>query len=302
MGTSVVRTGLLVVLLGASLDAWAAPRTYVAFGGRDRSPCTLARPCRTFDAAVARTDPGGEVVALTSGEYGRISSIDKAIAVVGAPGVHAEISVASGHAVTVNAGPDDVIVLRGLTLRARPGTPPINGIVFNSGKALYVEGCVVDGFPTKGLLVLSHGRLHVEDSIFRGSFVGVSLDAPIRASLDRVRLEDNGFGLVSGLGAVATARDCVAVGNTEIALLADSTLTPGELNVDGCLVTQNAVGIESRGVDNDVALLRVSRSTVTNNQTGLHPSGNGVLLSRGDNTVEGNATDVDGVLLTFAPR
>ena len=47
---------------------------------------------------------------------------------------------------------------------------------------------------------------------------------------------------------------------------------------------------------------RVANSTVTNNENGLVQSDIGVLLSRGDNTVEGNTTDLVGTIGSFSPR
>jgi hypothetical protein len=243
-------------------------------------------------------------VALNSGSYGFIHSIAQSVSIVAAPGVDAAIVVDSGHAITVNAGPDDVIEIKGLRITASSGAPPrTNGIVYNSGKALHVENCLIAGFPTKGILTLSSGRLHVEDSTIRGSYVGVSLDSITRASLDGVRLEGNEYGLVSGLGARATIRDSIATGNTSVALLASAlSNTTAELNIENCLATHNNVGIEAAGYDGATAVVRVSGSTVTDNDIGLKQTDSGLLFSRGNNTVEGNVTDVSGTLSTFTPR
>ena len=45
-------------------------RTFVsAERGNDNNSCTIAAPCRSFNTAVNRVQPGGDVVALDSGEY-----------------------------------------------------------------------------------------------------------------------------------------------------------------------------------------------------------------------------------------
>jgi hypothetical protein len=49
--------------------------------------------------------------------------------------------------------------------------------------------------------------------------------------------------------------------------------------------------------------LRVSNSTVTNNGTGLSQGGpGGVLLSRGNNTVEGNGTDTSRTIGSYTAK
>ena len=50
---------------------------------------------RQFNAAIAATTAGGEVVALDSAGYGP-TTITGSIALIGAPGIHAGISVFSG--------------------------------------------------------------------------------------------------------------------------------------------------------------------------------------------------------------
>jgi hypothetical protein len=46
----------------------------------------------------------------------------------------------------------------------------------------------------------------------------------------------------------------------------------------------------------------VSNSTVTNNGTGLYQAGPAVLVSRTNNTVEGNGTDTAGTIGTFVAK
>jgi hypothetical protein len=51
-----------------------------------------------------------------------------------------------------------------------------------------------------------------------------------------------------------------------------------------------ANGGEAIRADTGAAIVRVSNSTVANNTTGLLSSGAAMLLSRSNNTVQGNAT------------
>src|SRR5258708_8991881 len=67
-------SALFVIALACSL--FAAPvhaqsiRTFVSVAGSDSNPCSLAQPCRHFQAAVAATAAGGEADALDPGAYG----------------------------------------------------------------------------------------------------------------------------------------------------------------------------------------------------------------------------------------
>src|SRR5438309_7295416 len=78
-------------------------RTAVSINGLDTNPCTVASPCRSFTAAMAQTNAGGEIIAVDSGGYG-IFSVDRAVSVLAAPGVYAGVTATSGDAITINAG------------------------------------------------------------------------------------------------------------------------------------------------------------------------------------------------------
>ncbi len=94
----------------------------------------------------------------------------------------------------------------------------------------------------------------------------------------------------------ASIADSVASGNTSVGIEAGapSPSFTAEVNVESCLVANNAGnGIVSGPATTNT--VRVSNSTVTDNATfGLEAESLGVLLSRTDNTVEGNGTDTSG--------
>ncbi len=85
------RTLLGIGLVAVASGVDAAPRTFVSTLGNDANPCSLASPCRAFQAAINAVDAGGEVVALDSGGYGTMT-IAKSVAVIVPPGVHAAIT------------------------------------------------------------------------------------------------------------------------------------------------------------------------------------------------------------------
>lgn len=275
-------------------------RRFVSSAGDDTNPCTLGSPCRSFAAAVAATDAGGEVVVLDSGDYGPMT-IAKALTVLAPPGVYAGIAVSSGAGVTVNVAASDVVVLRGLTIH---GTGGEDGIIFNSGAGtLHVEDCAISDF-TSGSgdgnqgIDANVGRLIVNDTRIKNAGAAVRISS--EGYFDRVHFENNqqiGLFLVEG---VATIRDSVVTGSPTG--IAGDTCCGGtaQLMVENCLVTHNATGIRGDGVDSAV---RVANSVIVNNSAfGLQQSNSASLLSRGDNTVEGNATDTDGTIGSYSPQ
>jgi len=298
-----VLVSVVALLTAAGGVVQAAPDTYVSTDGRDVWPCSHARPCRTFARALTVTDPGGTVLALDSGLYDETSVvIRQSVSMVAAPGVVAELTAPGGSTgiVFVNAGPDDVVVLRGLTLVGQAGTP-LNGIVYNLAHALHVESCVVTGVPTKGILALYTGQLFVSASVFRDNVIGISVEgAP--ASIDDVRLENNGIGLLSTLGAVVTVRGSTASGSGLTGFLAsalgggDPELATAELTLEDCMATGGGTGIKAEGFSGGSALVRISRCVVSGNDTGIEAAEGGSVETRQNSTVAGNVTDVVGTL------
>ena len=285
-------TTLLILAWSVALsrDAGAlANRVFVsARSGNDANACaSILTPCQTFTGAVAQLNPAGEAIVLDSGGYGAVT-ITQAVTIEAPPGVLAFIHPSSGDGVTVNAGGSDTVVLRGLVLNGGAG----NGITVNTVGVLHVENCVISGF-AQGLSFLATGELFVKDTIARnnsgtGILIGAVSGTP-KGSLDRCRLEGN----VNGLGITrgsATIRDSVASGNSGSGFSASTfTATAVDLNIENCLAANNpGIGILSSQATTTV---RVSDTTVTDNGTGVFQTSSGVMLSRSNNTVEGNTTN-----------
>jgi hypothetical protein len=126
--------------------AVAAQRTFVATTGSDAHPCSLAQPCRGFGAALSRTDPGGEIVVLDSGGYGRVT-INKSVTITAPAGVHAGISVFAGtNGIDIPAG-GVIVVLRGLAISGQGGT---DGIYVSGDNELTIERCDIGGMTNSG--------------------------------------------------------------------------------------------------------------------------------------------------------
>jgi hypothetical protein len=300
----------------------AIHRTFVSTSGSDSNPGTEASPCRSFQAALAETTPGGEVVALDSGDYEPFF-IDKAVTVAAAPGVYAAISVPSGDGIYIRAGGSDAVVLRNLFLTGVGGR---HGIFFETGGSLDLELITATGFAGRGLrmtAVNAASSLVVRDSVFRANSAGVvvngSTGGRIRVEIERTRADrntDNGFWFLGGVRgtvrnaaaaanvssgfffqpeAVLTVFDSVADGNANgVAVMNPGTQV--QVTLAGVVLANN---LSIGAMASPASLVRIGGSTITGNGTGISNSG-GTVESLQDNLVHGNATDVVGMLTLIA--
>lgn len=267
-----------------------------ARSGNDANSCnSILTPCQTFQGAVDQVSAGGEVIVLDSGGYGRVD-INKSVKIEAPPGIIAFVhpSISALPAVSIFAGATDSVVLRGLVL----SVGDLDGIQVGTVGELHVENCVLDGFST-GIDCSSSGKLFVLDTIVRNcSQEGIRVapnSGTLIAAIERSRLDKNHDGLAVGNVPSTIVRvsikDSIAVGQTNVGLRAD-TQSGGvsELNVESCLVANNRLGIFSFQ-NGGLTTVRVSNTTVTDN-TGVGVSSvAGQILTRGNNTVEGNSPD-----------
>src|SRR5258708_904338 len=145
---------VLVCLLAAVSAQAQSIRTFVSTAGSDSNPCSLASPCRHFQAAVNVTSAGGEVDALDPGAYGSFT-ISQAITIEG-QGWSYVAPPANGNAITINAGGSDTITIHGVSLNG-VGASNASGIVFNAGFKLIVTDCVAQNFGGAGIYMSPSG-------------------------------------------------------------------------------------------------------------------------------------------------
>lgn len=109
---------------------------------------------------------------------------------------------------------------------------------------------------------------------------------PFLASVNRVNALNSVNGIfIKGVNGVdATVKDSVAAGNgpAGTGFRADNA---SSMDLEHCVTTDNNFGVTAQSG----AVVRVSNSTITANGNGLF--GSGTILSRGNNTLEGNGTD-----------
>ena len=91
-----------------------ATRTWVSGVGDDANPCSRTAPCKTYAGAISKTAAGGEISTLDPGGFGALT-ITKAITVNG-DGTLAGILNAGVSGIIVNAGVNDVVYIRNLSI------------------------------------------------------------------------------------------------------------------------------------------------------------------------------------------
>ncbi len=291
-------------------------QTFVSVEGKDNSTCDAPdKACRNIQLGITKVQAGGEVVILTSGSY-QPFTINKAVTVVAAPDIHVSINTTSGDGVIINSAPADVVILRGLTFNGLGG---IVGIQFMSGGELHVENCIASGFSAHGIGLGPASKFFAQDVILRnnagsGILLNTVGDGTITASLDRISVVGNGTGINIQKNVRVTLRDAVVTGNKFLGIVAGTSPagTTTEVTIENCQITGNLSGPVAGGGDGNTVmnvsdsiiannsgaginsfpngLIRVSNTTIVHNGSGLLVTG-GSILSRLNNTVEGNTND-----------
>ncbi|MEA2904639.1 MAG: hypothetical protein QOI12_2026 [Alphaproteobacteria bacterium] len=300
-----ITTSLPALLLALCLQATPAhaqlPRTFVSANGSDQNTCGRLTPCRTLAAAYAKTNAGGEINMLDPAGYGTLI-ITHSISIVNDGVGSAGILVGSGEVgITIDAGPDDEINLRGLIIEG--GGHGASGIKFNSGKSLTIQNCVVRGMVFSGIAFVPTGTstLSVSDCLAahtdgHGIFVGGQGTGTAVATFNRVESSNNGINgfSISSAGTSgsidATATNIVAASNGADGVIAFG-YGPGKigLTVVDSVFAYNEVGIRA----STRSSVRVGRTTVTGNDSGWNVDAGGVIETYGNNFVHGNAADED---------
>jgi hypothetical protein len=294
---STLAAGVIALGLACSPANAQATRTFVSPTGNDASPtCSLTAPCRTFAAAYALTNAGGEIAVLGTAGYGTLT-ISKAISIVNGGGFEAGIAIPSGGTgVTINAGTNDAVSLRGLSIEG--GGVGAAGILFNTGASLTVENCVIRHMTGDGIDFLPNATSNLAVSSTRaadngnsGIFVLPTGAGTVTAVLNRVEVNNNGLrGIdVDGSNSTGTINasvdDSVAARNGAAGFVAFSGPAPTTLMLFHSVAANNGIGIEAVGTG---TTLRVAHSMVTGNTNGWLGQ-TGTVRSAGDNTIEGNA-------------
>jgi hypothetical protein len=269
--------GVILFLTCAAPAKAASITTFVSAKGTDSGTCAFpATPCRTFQFAINQTSAFGAVKVLDPAGYGPMT-ITKSISITGIEG--AGINGSTGNAITINAGPNDVVNLSHLILDGTRNAD--NGILLNSGGSLTITHCTIRNFVQRGIILQpTAGKTTF---LIADAFV---LDNP-----------GDGIGVVpQGVGLVQGTLDHVSMNkNGGDGLVIDGGFTSGSVGVRS---------VESMANDNGIAgfvvgaraVLWLAHSAATGNNTGVSIALFTQVISFGDNHIRGNNSDVSGTL------
>jgi hypothetical protein len=294
---SLLAAGVIALGLASSPVLASASRTFVSGTGSDTGTCPLATPCRTFAYALTQTAPSGEIIVLSSAGYGTLT-ITQAVSIINV-GYFAGVSVASGNGITINAGTNDAVVLRGLTVDG--GGTGSNGVVFNSGGKLTIDQCNLMNFvgtvntgngiliqPTSGSHTIAITNTTASDNQYVGVYYLPSGTATTGIVIDRMSTNNNRFGIAI-YGGNSSGTSTAGISNS----IASFNATDG-FNFSTVTASLDSSNATSNGFDGVIALsgttLALGRSVLMNNgQYGLNINGSTV-NSYKDNRIAGNGS------------
>jgi hypothetical protein len=277
----------LTVTFSAAAHAQAT-RTWVSGVGDDANPCSRTAPCKTFAGAISKTAAGGEISVLDPGGFGTVT-ITKAITINGT-GTLAGILAANTNGVNVNAGPNDTIILRDLSING--ANNGLNGIRYIAGGTLMVDHCSIYGFrgsPGRGIDVAKtgNGNLKVINTIIENVLEdGIRMTTTsglILGSIDNSQIMNCATGIEALDNVRGTINNSKITANSAIGVKANGGNST--MNLEADVISFNGIGI--RGSSGSA--IRVSDSVIGNNTTGVNPLA-GTIDSFQGNSLIGNIT------------
>jgi len=288
----------VVCLACGSMAQAQATRTWASGVGDDVNPCSRTAPCKTFGGTISKTAAGGEIDALDPAGYGAVT-ITKSLTIDGGTGSGwASILASLTNGIIINAGANDVVILRHLSINGvnKTNGPGLSGIRFLAGQALHVESSQIFGFNNFGIEVnkTAAADVRVIDTTISeirggapsGGPAGIFLKTTvgnISASLTNVQITRCITGIEVQNNAIASVTMSGLTNNTTgLNLLTGGA---GLANVDRTLISSNQTGINVGTGTN----ARISDNTIVQNSTGVNNGG--TTTTTQDNKFIGNTND-----------
>ncbi|MEA2987589.1 MAG: hypothetical protein QOG83_300, partial [Alphaproteobacteria bacterium] len=222
---------------------------------------------------------------------------------------------AGDFGISIDAGPNDVINLRGLVIEGA-GLGGI-GIVFNTGKSLTIENCIIRNLTSSGIQFIPSvsATLAISNSLVAdnsdigdsGQGIVVSPNAEglvLKVILNRVEVHNT---YRDGIDVFGGDIDGLATGTIDItikdSIVAGTRLGNGVFVKSGQALIAKITIVDSSIVNNlgygvfvrdTAATARIGRSVIAGNGDSWAEDSGGTLRSYGDNYIDGNG-EVDPV-------
>jgi hypothetical protein len=310
---------MLLGLFACTIPAYALPEvTFVSATGSDTNACSQTSPCATFQGALSKTANGGEIDALTAGNFVTSNGlvINGSITIDG-KGL-ASASINNGQVIAVNIGSSDTVVLRGLTITG--GSSPtaggaVEGIYYPGGGNLIVENCIITGFTYDGIVNVTNGNtlLYVKNTTINGGATGIYVNEDGGATiLEHVTITGtNSYGVevLNSPGSLAINDSLIVGGAYGVDVQSSAYYGSSAFNtvlerttITGTTIDGLYVGIGAAGVDSSTffangtaleagsgSILRISNNNIYSNKTGLVCDSPGTIGSAGNNRKGSNS-------------
>ncbi|QGM96278.1 hypothetical protein [Methylocystis parvus] len=301
---------LFVALLGASPASALVNRAFVSGAGSDSGSCgAVTSPCKTLqyvhDSII---NPGGEIVITSAGEYGPLT-ITKALTVVNDGSGVASVTqpAANANAIWINASTSDVVVLKGLELDG--AWAAVTGVYMQSASSLQMIDCVIRRFKYNGVYATPPNwakvlMSNVAVSDIGGNGVTIMPAGGFAGSFQNLRFTNllNGFE-ISGKNAVAgspiysVVTDSLATGTSNGFLSTSSAGAPAPmLNLSNVRAIGNGIGVISNRGN-----VRLSRTSVSGNGTGVSISASVVYSDKTNSIVDNGSNVLGGTIIAVNP-
>jgi hypothetical protein len=299
---------LVPILAAAAMAIYSAPanaqatRTWVSGVGDDVNPCSRTAPCKTFAGAISKTAAGGEINCLDPGGFGAVT-ITKNMT-IDCEGTVGSILAAGTNGVNVN-GANIVVNLRNISIHGA-GTGLV-GVNFITGAQLNLHNVSIFGFKAGSALGVrfspntgNSALLITNSSIFNNGIVpatggGIAVQPAVGGTAfatiknSNVDFNTNAVAFNSASGNItATVRDSTLASNRAGVVAAGANVNNVMVERTAITNTITGAGIQSGSATSTV---RVGNSVITGNTSGVTTSGGGVVLSYGNNMIDGNGTD-----------
>jgi len=269
-------TALMAVAVQSAPAQAQLARTWVSnVNGNDANDCNRLTPCRTFQRAHDNTLALGEISVLDPGAYGGVT-ITKGISIINDGVGEAGMLVSGGVAgATINAGANDHVSLRGITIKGI-GFGGGNGIVVGSVGSLSVENSVIRNMTNAQSQLLGHGiifnpngaspakaRLVVSNTLIsdndgHGMSIIPNGSMLVTGEINRTEVYSNGgHGIVAHVGANFSGNIFVAIANS---------VAGGNNFVGFASSTDGGPGFSSLGITNSVAANNTIAGVSTGNE------------------------------------
>jgi hypothetical protein len=289
-----IAAGCLVPLLASAPASAQATRTWVSGVGDDVNPCSRTAPCKTFAGAISKTAAGGEINCLDPAGFGGVTTI-KAIT-FNCGYTLGSILVAGGPGMTINAGVNDRVTVRGIQLTGvnQTPTPGTIGIRIIGAKSVSIEDSVITSFGQQGIAdqrTAGNTNLFIRNSIIKyntGTGIGLGATNTSKTHIENSSSINNLFGVAATTGNSVTIKRSVMAANADTGVEADAG---AQVDADDTSITNNTTGVQANGT------IRLSNSDILFNGTAVTGTGG---QTYGNNRIAGN-TAVGTALTPASP-